>query len=137
MIKSFNSSYRFLPAILTKLGFNPIQAPATTFSDFIRKAVYKSVSDTHKKYILNAPFCINDTGIRACGTRFEHVKNMYISSDLKTAQGSIILTIQNPYHYKDLYFKGTWNTSDMNIKVWCELMPERALAEISLFNSID
>jgi hypothetical protein len=137
MIKSFNASYRFLPAILTNLGINPIQAPAITFSDFIRKAMYKPVSDRHKKYILNAPFCTNDTGIRACGTQCEHIKNIYVSSDLKTNKGSIILTIQNPYYYKDLYFKGTWDTADMNITIWCELMPERALAEISLFNSID
>jgi hypothetical protein len=132
MLKSlYNASYRFLPAIITSLENYCAQTTALTFSEVIRRAIAQTKSP--QKYIFNSLSCINDTGIRACGTRFEHVKNIYISSGLKTGQGSIILAIQNPYHYKDLYFKGTWNTSDMNITVWCELMPERALAEISFF----
>jgi len=133
MIKSmYNNSYRFLPAIITSLENHGAQRTTLRFSDFIRRTI--AYAKSPQKYILNTPLCINDTGIRACGTRFEHVKNIYVSSDLKTTQGSIILAIQNPYHYKDLYFKGTWNTADMDITVWCELMPERALAEISLFD---
>jgi len=135
MIKSlYNASYRFLPAIITSLENYCVQTAALTFSEFIRRTIAQTKSP--QKYIFNSLSCINDTGIRACGTRFEHVKNIYVSSDLKTNQGSIILAIQNPYHYKDLYFKGTWNTFDMDINVWCELMPERALAEISLFNQL-
>lgn len=132
-------SYRFLPATVTASDTVSMEGHIfRTFSHFLRESIFNNPATIKEATLIKQVPCINDTGIKICGTYFEHVQQIYIRTQLNKTlvTGSVILAI-NDCHAKQLrFFKGLWDHDQSDITVWCELMPDIAKQEIAYLETI-
>lgn len=149
--------YRFLPATSTTITHTGKECSRATtcmatfdINARTSNAYNASFSDLLKAYVFNDTMpaanvrimhltCDNDTGIRFCGNKFEHVERIYIHTQKHSAttEVAVILVIKEHQTKEYRFFKGIWDPTRETVTVWYELTHERAKQEIANLENID